>query len=661
MSPMAAAPDALFRRVFDASPDAVLIVGHDGRIVMASAAATTLLGYGAEQLSGMAIDALVPDAVRHRHAGHRAAYASAPKVRPMGTDLSLRARRADGVEVMVEIALSPLPHAGPRGEDWIVASIRGIESYPRVQRALLRARYSEYVVEAGRTAVDARDPQQVLQRVPAITLEALRVERVLLLLVEPDRGTLRVAAAVGPGTEDAASLRVPVDDSTPVGRAALHRRIEKLDPADPPDDRVLGAGMSAGLVVPLSDRDLCLGVLCAWSRAPRRFGDEDLGFLQTLANLTTASLQRAQTEAQLSHSQRLESVGQLTGGIAHDFNNLLTVIQGNLQMLGEHPAVEGDPLAAQMVAAAARAGQRGADLTGKLLAFSRRQALAPAAVDTVMLLHSLADMLRRTLGAKISVEVHAGADCPRCVADPVQLESALLNVAINARDAMPQGGRLTLRCTPSGRHEVAIAVQDTGTGMSDEVKARAFEPFFTTKESGRGTGLGLATVYGFVTQSKGRIALDSRLGAGTTVTLVLPAAAGAVREAGGGAATTALPPGLRVLLVEDDAGVRSIARAFLGALGCTVTECANAAEALAALDGPAPLDLLFSDIALGPGPDGTDVARHARQRRPKLPVLLTSGDPRPLAEGAASPWPLLRKPYARGDLAAAIDAVLAPR
>jgi PAS domain S-box-containing protein len=661
MSPLPRAPDALFRRLFDAAPDAVLIVAPDGRIVMGNAAATALLGYTADQLPGMSIDMLVPDAVRHRHAGHRAAYASAPKVRPMGTDLSLRARRADGVEVMVEIALSPLAGAGAHGEDWVVASIRGIESYPRVQRALLRARYSEYVVEAGRTAVDARDPQQVLQRVPAIALEALRVERMLLLLVEPDRGTLRVAAAVGPGTEEAATLRVPVDDSTPVGRAVQRQRIQWLDPSNPPDARVLGTGMSAGLVVPLSDRELCLGVLCAWSRAPRRFGDEDVGFLQTLANLTTASLQRAHTEAQLSHSQRLESVGQLTGGIAHDFNNLLTVIQGNLQMLGEHPAVEGDPLAAQMVAAAARAGQRGADLTGKLLAFSRRQALAPAAVDTVALLQSLADMLRRTLGAKIDVQVHCAPATPRCVADPVQLESALLNVAINARDAMPNGGTLTLRCGPSGRHEVAISVQDSGTGMSDEVKARAFEPFFTTKESGRGTGLGLATVYGFVTQSKGRIAIDSRLGAGTTVTLVLPAATGPAREAGTGAATAALPQGLRVLLVEDDAGVRSIARAFLGALGCTVTECANAAAALAALDGPAPLDLLFSDIALGPGPDGTDVARHARAKRPQLPVLLTSGDPRPLAEGASSPWPLLRKPYTRGDLAAAIDAVLAPR
>jgi PAS domain S-box-containing protein len=663
--PPSAHPDEVFHRVFDAYPDAVLVVDADGFIVLANTVATALFGYPIEALVGMPVDALVPDAARAGHAAHRAGYAAAPKPRPMGTDLSLRARRADGSEVMVEISLSPL---GEDAAGRVVAAVRGIEAYPRVQRALQRARYSDFVVEVGRIAVDARDPAVVLQRMPALAIEALGVDAVAVFLLDGDRPVFRVAACAGAGCEGAESLRIGADAATPVGRVAASGAPLLIGDAAAEtrfaiDASVLAQGMASGVAVPLSDRGRTIGVLCAWSRRPHRFGDEEASFLQTLANLLASSQQRAQSEAQLSHAQRLESVGQLTGGIAHDFNNLLTVIQGNLQMLAELPAVAADPLASQMAAAAARAGQRGADLTGKLLAFSRRQALAPVAVDPGALLQSLADMLRRTLGAQIRVEVRPGADCPRCIADPVQLESALLNVAINARDAMPGGGTLTLRCgrDPGAPDRVRIAVQDTGHGMSDEVRARAFEPFYTTKEAGRGTGLGLSTVYGFVTQSRGSIELESRIGAGTTVTLRLPAAEGASAPALRDTEPAALPPGLSVLLVEDDPGVAGIARAVLATLGCTVTACTTAAEAMAQLDGAAAFDLLFSDIALGPGPDGVDVARHARLRRPRLPVLLSSGDPRPQAadgDGRASPWPLLHKPYARGELAAAIDAAL---
>jgi CheY-like chemotaxis protein/anti-sigma regulatory factor (Ser/Thr protein kinase) len=241
----------------------------------------------------------------------------------------------------------------------------------------------------------------------------------------------------------------------------------------------------------------------------------------------------------------------------------------------------------------------------------------------------------------------------------VQLESALLNVAINARDAMPDGGTLVLRCTADDNPDrVRIVVQDSGHGMPDDVRARAFEPFFTTKEAGRGTGLGLSTVYGFVTQSRGSIELASAPGAGTTVTMRLPVVAAAADGPGSAVTAVALPPGLRVLVVEDDPGVRDIARAFLGALACRTTVCSGASDAMAQLDGRAPFDLLFSDIALGPGPDGIAVARHAARRRPGLPVLLASGDPRPHAQAESAQWPLLRKPYGRAELAAAIHAAL---
>ena len=263
------------------------------------------------------------------------------------------------------------------------------------------------------------------------------------------------------------------------------------------------------------------------SREQRDFGDDEVRFLESLGNLLASSLQRVQSEEDLSHAERLESVGQLTGGIAHDFNNLLTVIQGNLQVLEELPALAGDAHGEQLVGAAMRAARRGAELTAKLLAFSRRQVLQPSALDVGALLHSLADMLRRTLDQRIAIDVEIGSPCPAVLADPGQLEAALLNIAINARDAMPNGGSLRFRAEafaglpagmedsadasdPAGLGFVAISIADNGIGMSEDVKERAFEPFFTTKAPGRGTGLGLSTVYGFVKQSRGALARRQR-------------------------------------------------------------------------------------------------------------------------------------------------------
>jgi nitrogen-specific signal transduction histidine kinase/ActR/RegA family two-component response regulator len=391
-----------------------------------------------------------------------------------------------------------------------------------------------------------------------------------------------------------------------------------------------------------------------------------------------------QTEEALSHAQRLESVGQLTGGIAHDFNNLLTVIQGNLQVLEELPALAQDTHAQQLVAAATRATRRGAELTGKLLAFSRRQMLQPNAVDTHVLLHSLADMLRRTLDQRIHIDIDTAPGCPSVLADPGQLESALLNIAINARDAMPDGGRLHFRTEDCGTlpvvlrsnlndpdanvqgRFVAISISDSGTGMTEEVKERAFEPFFTTKEAGRGTGLGLSTVYGFVKQSKGLVAIDSKVNGGTTVTLYLPrledtGAPVAEEES----ADETIPPGLRVMLVEDDAEVRKVVHTFLSTLGCEVATAATAEQALSAMAvETTPFDLLLSDIALGSGMRGTRLAAEALQRFPRMAILLMSGFSSELLDAdrdVPQSWELLRKPYTRSELARAMTRVLAGR
>lgn len=674
----------VYRSLFSAAADGLLLVDADGQIVLANPAAEALLGYAPGELVGTAVDALVPDSIRPRHASYRKAYGLAPRPRPMGTQMELVAKRRDGSEVMVEIALSPLQS---HGLPYVVTAIRDIGTYPRVKQALQRARHSDYLAQLGRVAVDERDPQKLLMRVPELAAHALEAEFSSVLLLEPDRLQLRVVSRFGDFPSVPLGARLPADPSTSAGHVLAHG--QPLVVADlaherrfevPQDD--LDAGMVSLLAVPLSDRGRVTGVLCVRSRAAGHFGDDDVRFLQSLANLLATCLQRAQSEEALNHAQRLESVGQLTGGIAHDFNNLLTVIQGNLQVLEELPALAGHEFGQQLVGAATRAARRGAELTGKLLAFSRRQVLQPTAVDVGALLHSLADMLRRTLDQRIQIGVELAGD-PSAVlavlADPGQLESALLNIAINARDAMPDGGTLRFSAGPAGalpakvRREVddpsaqderflRIAIADTGTGMPEEVRERAFEPFFTTKQAGRGTGLGLSTVYGFAKQSRGAVAIESAPGAGTTISLYLPRPwdPQPVRDEPLGE-VGALPPGLKVLMVEDDAEVRAVARQFLDALGCEVTACASGERALLLLTQDAAFDLLLTDIALGAGLRGTELASQAQARLPGLAVLLMSGFSTELLEAdqsAPAGWELLQKPYSRGELARAIARAL---
>ncbi|HEY8881702.1 MAG TPA: PAS domain S-box protein [Roseateles sp.] len=674
-----AAPDAeaIYRSLFAAYADALLLVDAGGVIVLANPAASQLLGYTAEELLGLSVDALVPDAIRPRHAAYRQGYSQHPKPRPMGTQMELVARRKDGSEVMVEIALSPLQG---QGLPYIVAAIRDIGAYPRVKQALKRAHYAEHVAQVGRLAVDTRDPQQLLQRIPQLAIEALQADAAVVFLLESDRLEFRVASCAGVAPPETVGSRVPNRPDTPPGFVLAHAMpVLVADYAAETRFEVPPGYLQAGLVsaigVPLSDRGQAVGALTVRSRHAGRFGDDEVRFLQALANLLASSLQRTHTEEALNHAQRLESVGQLTGGIAHDFNNLLTIIQGNLQVLEDLPSVAGDAVAPQLVGAAMRASRRGAELTAKLLAFSRRQVLQPTRVDASALLESLAGMLRRTLDQRIRIGVDVRPGCPPVLADPGQLESALLNIAINARDAMPDGGELGFsarRCEalpPALAQELAhgrprdyvqIAIADSGNGMSEAVKERAFEPFFTTKEAGRGTGLGLSTVYGFARQSGGAVVLDTELGRGTTVSLILPCPDDARDDTAAAAGEgDAVPAGLRVLLVEDEPEVRAVVMRFLKAQGCEVTACATAELALAELTADAGYELLLTDIALGAGMRGTELAQKAQAQMPDLAVLLMSGYSSELLNAdEASAWELLRKPFTREALTRAVARVL---
>ena len=384
--------------------------------------------------------------------------------------------------------------------------------------------------------------------------------------------------------------------------------------------------------------------------------------------------ERLELEEQLRRAQRLESVGQLTGGVAHDFNNLLTVILGNAEVLAEDLA--DSPQLGVMAQVVMEAAQRGAELTQRLLAFARKQALVPQAVDVNQLVAGMSAMLRRTLGEHIRIAFAPAPDLWPALVDPAQLDNTLLNLCLNARDAMPQGGRLLIEtgnvqldaADAQGQPDVQpgpyvmLEVSDTGTGIPPELLGRVFEPFFTTKEKGKGTGLGLAMTYGFVKQSGGHVSIESRPGQGTTVRLYLPRAAEAAALRGDGAAKgdRSLGGMETILLVEDDELVRRYAQAQLAALGYRVLHAEDGQQALRLLQGGEPVDLLFTDVVM-PGMSGRELAQQALAQRPRLRVLYTSGytEDAIVHEGRLEPGVrLLAKPYRRDELARSIRGLL---
>ena len=385
-----------------------------------------------------------------------------------------------------------------------------------------------------------------------------------------------------------------------------------------------------------------------------------------------ASLEeRARAEAALAQAQRLETVGRLTGGVAHDFNNLLTVVIGGLDMILKNPA--DTARVKRLSEAALAAGRRGERLTRQLLAFSRRQELKPEVMDVGALIEQVEPLVRRAVGEAIDLTVTCEADVGATRLDPAQFEAALLNLVVNAADAVEGGGRInihTRRVTladgevsgaSAGEH-VAVSVSDTGAGMSPEVMQRAFEPFFTTKDVGKGTGLGLAQVYGFMSQCGGAVTITSRPGEGTTVTLYVPATDAVptvdpVRPAD----DDSWAAGTAILLVEDDAAVRAVTESLLQEMGCEVTTEIDGPSAMARLQTGQAFDLLISDIVMPGGMNGVELASWTHVHRPELPIVLTTGYAGDqFADGAtAIAWPVVRKPFRAEQLSAAVRDALA--
>ncbi len=433
-------------------------------------------------------------------------------------------------------------------------------------------------------------------------------------------------------------------------------------------DALKAISAQAVVNMPVTERDGLVALLYLNHATRREWTADELGFIREIAHRTHMAVERRrverelralastleakvverttalmETEAALHQAQKMEAVGQLTGGLAHDFNNLLTGISGALELIRRRQAggTLTDDTLLRYVAMAQGATSRAAALTHRLLAFSRQQTLAPEPTDVNRLLAGLRELIQHTVGPSIAIEVHAEPQLWGTLVDPSQLESAVLNLCINARDAMPDGGRVSIETRnrdldaadanalglPPGPY-VALSVTDTGMGMSPQVMTKAFDPFFTTKPIGQGTGLGLSMIYGFARQSGGQAQIDSTVGVGTTVCLLLPRQAmpAAAVDTDDRASTAPLAaPGERLLVVDDDASVRTIACELLKESGYMVLEAQDGLAALDILQSDIALDLLVTDVGLQGGMNGRQLANAARAVRPGLKVLFITG------------------------------------
>ena len=444
-----------------------------------------------------------------------------------------------------------------------------------------------------------------------------------------------------------ATFTTPADRSVGLDAGADSYLVQPSEPIE------LAAGINALLRLHRSEEELRRINASLEARVQARIAD----LAEANANLSAEIEQRQKAEAALIQAQKMEAIGQLTGGLAHDFNNLLTAIVGNLDLIRVR---SGDARTRRLADSAFRAAERGSKLTAQLLAFSRIQKIATAPIDVNALIDGMNELVSQSIGANIVIKTALDPALPAAMGDINQLELAILNLSINARDAMPNGGTLTISTglILDNPNLVKIAVADTGSGMSPEVKARAFDPFFTTKPTGKGTGLGLSQVYGIAQQIGGAVTLDSELGKGTTVTLLLPRAADdAAADRQSEWQSPRSQNSEKILIIDDDPDVREFASIFLSEIGYTVQEVEDGAAALAILDEFHP-DLLVLDFAM-PGINGADTAVAARQRDAALRILFVTGFADSVALAAAvSGVPLLRKPFRPAELATAVRLAL---
>jgi len=650
LSARTAADALLSTDLLEALPDAVVAVDNDGTIIQINSQTEGLFGYDRDELIGQKVEVLVPESYRRQHHQHREAFAQTPRTRRMGADLDLYGRRRNGSEFPVEISLSPVSTE----KGWFVLSaIRDISERKRIAEELRRANEELHQ----RTAEQLGEYRARLASIIDSSEDAILSKGLDGTITSWNKGAERI---YGYAPEEAVgkhiSLLVPTDRPEEIpeilrkirtGERIEHHESVRLTK----DERRLDVSLS---VSPLRDT-----------------AGEVVGASVIARDITA----QKRAESQLRQAQKMEAIGRLAGGVAHDFNNILAIINSCAEFLRDRIDPSAEP--SLYVENIRKALERGRSLTRQMLAFSRTSAIQPRILDLNERLREISKLLRPLLGEDVEIRILPRTSSAVVEADPGQLDQIVVNLAVNARDAMPRGGKFILETTvvrfdrdfggqhqvmPAGKY-VLLAVSDTGSGMDKATVSHIFEPFFTTKETGKGTGLGLATVYGIVKQSRGHILVYTELGQGTTFKIYLPSAEHKIGLASKPESELASPKrnGTTILLVEDDEIMRSLTRKLLEEHGYAVVEADDGKSALEWLQShPAPIDLLLTDVVMR-RISGPDLAERLSASHPTLKVIYMSGYTGELMANRAVLKPgvtLLEKPFSRTALLDTIHTAL---
>ena len=629
-----------YRGLLEAAPDAMVVVNQGGEIVLLNLQAEKQFGYRRDELVGQRVTNIIPEGFAERLIADNLRSADDALAQQIGTGIELIGRRKDGSEFPIELMLSPLE--SPEGV-LVTAAIRNISvrKAAEIHLAQMELRYRG-LLEA------APDAMVVVNQSGEIVLLNHQAEKQFGYRRDELVGH-KVTNIIPEGFAErrvADDLRTAEDALAQQIGTGIELIGRRKDGSEFPIELMLS---------PLESAEGILGLVV----------------IAAIRDITD----RKATEMQLQQAQKMEAIGQLTGGVAHDFNNLLTIILGNSEILVDE--LKEDPPRRELAETVMAAAERGAGLTQLMLTFARRQPLAPETFDVNELVTRMGPLLQRAIGEIVEMKLELTEPLWNVTTDPRQLETALLNLVLNARDAMSQGGRLTIETSNADLSEeyaarnvditpgryVRLALSDTGAGIPSELLNRVFEPFFTTKEVGKGTGLGLSMVYGFVKQSGGNIKVYSEVGHGTTIKIYLPRADD--RAQATIPATQSSEPilaGLEsVLVVEDDPDVRTFAVQQLRRMGYTVSEAVDGPSALRKLAEGSSIELLFTDVIMPGGMTGRQLADRIKETHPEIKVLFTSGytENSIVHHGRLDPGvTLLQKPYRIEELARKVRKVL---
>ncbi len=650
LSPQTMAEVLLSSDLLETLPDAIVAVDRDGTILQVNSQTQALFGYTRDELIGQKIEILVPETYRRQHHHHRQDFAEAPKTRRMGADLDLSGRRRNGSEFPVEISLSPV--ATENGM-FVLSAIRDISDRKRIAEELRRANEELH----RRTAEQLGEYRSRLALIIDSSEDAIIAKGLDGVITSWNKGAERIYGY------------------TP--QEAIGKHISLLAPSDRPDEipeilEKIARGESIehceSVRVTKDGRRLDVSI----SVSPLRDAKGDVNGASVIARDITA---QKRAESQLHQSQKMEAIGRLAGGVAHDFNNILGIIRACTEFLRDR--IDSTSASSLYVENIKKAIERGSSLTRQLLAFSRSSAIQPRVLDLNERLKDVSKLLRPLMGDDVEILVVSKSAAAVVEADPGQLDQIVVNLAVNARDAMPRGGKFILETTTARFDEafaeqhqsmapgkyVLLAVSDTGSGMDGATVSRIFEPFFTTKEVGKGTGLGLATVYGIVKQSAGHILVYSEPGHGTTFKIYLPSAEHKIGIESRPEAEAVSPKreGASILLVEDDEIMRGLTRQVLEEHGYRVVEADDGKSALEwAQSHSDPIDLLLTDVVMR-RMSGPELVDRLGASHPTLKVVFMSGYTGELMaerEVLKRGITLLEKPFTRTALLNTLHATL---